>query len=93
MRDLLLAVLKEWDDSHCGTYADGKAMAELRTRLAQPEPAGVDDVVNEIIRDVAELPDRTSPEDWPDAMLVTADELRTILEAALRALADREQKP
>lgn len=39
--------------------------------------------VESIIRDVAELPDRTSPEDWPEAMLVTADELRTILRDAL----------
>jgi len=31
------------------------------------------------IRDVAELPDRNSPADWPEAMLVTADELRNIL--------------
>lgn len=32
-----------------------------------------------VLRRVAELPDRTSPEDWPDAMLVTYDELRQIL--------------
>jgi hypothetical protein len=36
-----------------------------------------------IVRDVAELPDRTSPEDQPDMMLVTADELRSIVCAAL----------
>lgn len=32
-----------------------------------------------IIRDVAELPDRTSPEDWPEALIVTGDELEEIL--------------
>lgn len=32
-----------------------------------------------IIQRVAELPDRTSPDDWPDAMLVTAEELLDIL--------------
>lgn len=32
-----------------------------------------------ICLDVAELPDRTSPHDWPDAMLVTADELTEIV--------------
>lgn len=37
-------------------------------------------LIDNVIRDVAELPDRTSPEDWPEAMLVTADELRAILE-------------
>lgn len=32
-----------------------------------------------IVQRVAELPDRTSPDDWPDAMLVTADELSQII--------------
>jgi hypothetical protein len=35
-----------------------------------------------VVQAVAELPDRTSPDDWPEAMLVTADELRAILAAA-----------
>lgn len=32
---------------------------------------------------VAELPDRTSPDDWPDAMIVTTDELAAIVEAEI----------
>lgn len=36
-------------------------------------------LIEAIVRDVAELPDRTSPTDWPDAMLVTSDELGGIL--------------
>lgn len=48
----------------------------------------VDALAAQICRDVAELPDRNSPEDWPEAMLVTHEELRTIvLEASARALA------
>lgn len=39
------------------------------------------DWVGSVVRAVAELDDRNSPEDWPEAMLVTADELRTILES------------
>ena len=35
--------------------------------------------VDNIIQQIAELPDRTSPEDQPDMMMVTADELRVIL--------------
>lgn len=35
--------------------------------------------IDGIIRDVAELPDRTSPADQPEMMLVSADELRAIL--------------
>jgi hypothetical protein len=41
-------------------------------------------VIEKIVRDVAELPDRTSPADQPDMMLVSADELRTILERYLK---------
>lgn len=40
-------------------------------------------LVQKIVRDVAELPDRTSPEDWPEAMLVTGDELAGIIRKAL----------
>ncbi len=36
-------------------------------------------LIESILRRVAELPDRTSPEDWPEAMLVTHDELEAIL--------------
>lgn len=39
--------------------------------------------LEEIVREVAELPDRTSPEDAPDMMLVSANELRAIVLAAL----------
>lgn len=49
-----------------------------------------DQFVNAVLRDVAELPDRTSPEDEPDMMLVTAEELKTILCTRLsEALATR----
>lgn len=40
-------------------------------------------IIDSVIREVAELPDRTSPEGWSDAMIVTADELRAILLAQL----------
>jgi hypothetical protein len=36
-------------------------------------------IIDAVLRDVAELPDRTSPDEWPEALLVTADELRSIL--------------
>jgi len=38
------------------------------------------DWIDRVVQDVAELSDRDSPEDWPEAMLVTADELRSIIE-------------
>jgi hypothetical protein len=37
------------------------------------------ETITKIVRDVAELPDRTSPDDQPDMMLVTAEELQIIL--------------
>lgn len=43
----------------------------------------IDTIANQVCREVAELPDRNSPEDWPEAMLVTHDELRAIVRAAL----------
>lgn len=36
--------------------------------------------IDDVLRDVAELPDRNSPPDQPEMMLVTADELKAILE-------------
>ncbi len=36
-----------------------------------------------VCRAVAELPDRNSPPDWPEAMLVTHDELRQIVTEAV----------
>ncbi|WP_338496314.1 hypothetical protein [Delftia tsuruhatensis] len=37
------------------------------------------DIATRIIQRVAELPDRNSPEDWPEAMLVTGNELQLII--------------
>lgn len=60
------------------------AIAALQARSA--EPAGEEPgCISDIIQDVAELPDRDSPEDWPEAMLVTGEELRIILERYLPA--------
>lgn len=36
-------------------------------------------IATAIVKRVAELPDRTSPDDWPQAMLVTSEELRHII--------------
>jgi hypothetical protein len=44
-----------------------------------------DKAIAEIIREVSELPDRTSPDDQHDMMLVTADELHKIVSDALAA--------
>ncbi|MFT9221950.1 MAG: hypothetical protein ABF493_10390 [Gluconobacter oxydans] len=41
---------------------------------------GID--IDTVIREISELPDRTSPDDQPELMVVTADELRQILSDA-----------
>lgn len=56
---------------------------QARAALTAPAaevPHGVAAWIDDVLRDVAELPDRSSPEDEPDMMLVTADELRLIIE-------------
>lgn len=60
----------------------GKAMTDATRSDPVPRiaPQGIAD---QIVQQVAELPDRTSPEDWPEAMLVTADELQAIVLGAL----------
>lgn len=40
---------------------------------------GVTNLISRFILDVAELPDRTSPDDWPEAMLITGPELEEML--------------
>ncbi|WP_048764946.1 hypothetical protein [Acinetobacter sp. 243_ASPC] len=39
----------------------------------------IDELIETIIQDVAELPDRSSPEDWPEALILTGEELEEIL--------------
>lgn len=39
----------------------------------------MDKLIEDYCRRVAEMPDRTSPDDWPEAMLITGDELAELL--------------
>lgn len=51
------------------------------------------DVAASVCRTVAELPDRNSPEDWPEAMLVTHDELSQIVLDAIAEWTDISAQP
>jgi hypothetical protein len=54
-------------------------------------PAEFDrDFADRVAQRVAELPNRTSPDDWPEAMLVTAEELIFIINSEFALLAERE---
>lgn len=60
-----------------------KAATLARAGLAAPtgqqaEPVAAD-WINNVVRDIAELPDRDSPPDQPDMMLVTVNELHDII--------------
>lgn len=52
--------------------------------------AAVDALAKAIVRAVSELPDRSSPADWPEAMIVEPGELRSII---LQACAAPEPAP
>lgn len=60
-------------------YFTADVVSWCSLQVAQQAALDDDCLINQIIRDVAELPDRTSPDDWPEALLVTATELRKIL--------------
>lgn len=53
----------------------------------------VEEAVVSVCRAVAELPDRNSPADWPEAMLVTHDELADAVRTAVAAALGRGAVP
>ena len=59
-------------------YADATCAMRLGTPLID-EAMEADAIATSVCRAVSELPDRNSPQDWPDAMLVTGDELHQIV--------------
>jgi hypothetical protein len=42
-------------------------------------------IAESVVREVCELSDRSSPDDWPEAMLVTGEELHAIVVQVLVA--------
>lgn len=66
---------------------DDAAAPALSAQVAtlKAERTTTQSVCDQIVQRVAELPDRTSPDDWLEAMLVTADELKEILNELLPA--------
>lgn len=67
--------------------------AAILADYARQAPAPVEvsstmeECIQSIIRDLSELPDYTSPDEWPDALLATPDELRVVLERHLASMA------
>lgn len=48
-------------------------------------------IADQIVQRVVELPDRSSPEDWPEAMLVTGPELLAIVTEEIEAARGKEE--
>ncbi len=66
------------------TPASSTVLATASSDAGSPQDRKwIEGAINRIVQDVAELPNRTSPDEWPEAMLVTSDELTLILEAQL----------
>lgn len=70
-------VADERDAADCRESAAASEVADLRARLAARER--LEALFGEVVQAVAELPGRSSPDDWPEAMLVTGNELLDIL--------------
>jgi hypothetical protein len=52
--------------------------------------AEMSELARRIVKRVAELPDRSSPDDWPEAMIVTGDELAEIIDEEVDEVIDVE---
>lgn len=57
----------------------GFRAAKFAILKGKPMSLNVDAWIDSIIRDVAEIPDRNSPDNSPEIMLVTSKELRAII--------------
>lgn len=78
-------LLRAYADATAALRARG-AVPSDRTALAKRligEVVEADRVATAVCRTVAELPDRDSPPDWPLAMLVTSEELHSIVCGAI----------
>lgn len=71
--------------SCCGPTQDALPETSSMAR----DPSAIADLV---VQDVAEIPYRTSPDDWPEAMIVTAEELHAFVVRRVRG-ADAAPEP
>jgi hypothetical protein len=77
-----------------------RALAQPEQEAAPPPPsppqvreADLNAAIEEIVSRVSEWDDRTSPEDWPEALLITQDELRDELREFAAALSTPLPEP
>ena len=65
--------------------AERDALLDRGLRLPV-DPQAAEPLIEDIVSRVSEWDDRTSPEDWPEALLITANELREELRELARGL-------
>ncbi len=81
-RDIHLIYGTAHGDRETGFACELHSFKEMLTATGN-SGGRVTDYIDQVIRDVAELPDRDSPEGWQEAMLVTGPELRAIIEGRI----------
>ena len=67
---------------------EATGLEQLHKEVERLDP---DSIATAVCLDVCELPDRTSPDDWPEACLVTSEELHVIVSERIRAALTGEQ--
>lgn len=80
-----LRIAQELEHSHVPPDNHARVMGAELIRIASIAPSAIAPITAKkfadmVILDVSEIPDRTSPDDFPEAMLVTGQELRGIIE-------------
>ena len=73
-------VVDKIDAALKGVPQPAKPEAEARIVTSHALPVTMwDSIATAVVKRVAELPDRSSPDNWPEAMLVTSEELHDII--------------
>lgn len=85
-------ILPDWRDGRIRELEQQLAEARAaRKECASPDSREVATFLGDIVLDVAEIPDRTSPDDQPEIMLVTGEELKRIVGQRLIELCERSR--
>lgn len=67
-------------------------LSRLEAETGATTNENIESFINAVLNDVMELPDRSSPDDWPLACLVEGDELDTILRERIPLLIPQNQE-
>lgn len=88
----------DWPDCDCRLAEEGRTISAIiaaaEARGAERERAETDKALanlgGAVLQDVLDFDDRTSPEDWPEACLVTGEELTGLIDKHLSLIRERQ---